>query len=326
MRRDMLPIILSAVLGILAAAALAVLTAGSNKSKRVNLRFAALNREDAPPAYADQVTDIRRSQQRLSAIPWLNRWLNRLNLGPASSLFLYQAGVTQTVGALLLMSIAGAAFAGCLLYLRFGAALPALLISAAFLPLPFAYVRKKRIRRLSKLEQQLPEALAMIVSALRVGHSLIASFGSVALEMSEPIGGEMRKCFEEQNYGIDLRTALENLTRRVPVQDFRIFAAAVMIQKESGGNLAEVLEKVAHTTRDRFRLKKQIRIHTAQGRMTGWVLSLLPVGLVLAMYLVNPDGVSVLWRRPVGLKLLWTAAGMDVAGALIIRKIVTIEV
>ena len=95
----------------------------------------------------------------------------------------------------------------------------------------------------------------------------------------------MRKCFEEQNYGIDLRTALVNLTERVPVQDFRIFVAAVMIQKESGGNLAEVLEKVAQTTRERFRLKKQVSVHTAQGRMTGWVLSLLPVVLGLGMYL-----------------------------------------
>ena len=117
-----------------------------------------------------------------------------------------------------------------------------------------------------------------------------------------------------------------NLTERAPIQDFRIFVAAVLIQKESGGNLAEVLEKVAETTRERFRLKKQVSVHTAQGRMTGWMLSLLPVALGLGMYFVNPDGMSVLWKRPIGLKMLYTAIGMDIVGALIIRKIVSIRV
>jgi tight adherence protein B len=213
-----------------------------------------------------------------------------------------------------------------LLYLRLSAALPALCLAAGFLPVPFFYVRHKRVRRFSKLEQQLPEALSMIVSALRVGQSLIASLGAVAQESPEPIAGEMRKCFEEQNYGVDLRSALLHLVRRVPVQDFRIFVAAVLIHKESGGNLAEVLEKVAQTTLDRFRMKRQVRVHTAQGRLSGWVLSCLPVALGLGMYLVNPDGLSILWKTEPGLKILYAAAAMDIAGALIIRKIVNIQV
>jgi tight adherence protein B len=322
----MLPIILSICLGIFAIAALVAITAGTGKATRVNSRLAALDRVITVPDYEEKATDIRREQQKMSAIPWLNYWLTRMNLAPACSLFLYQAGVKVTIGTLLLASIAGSAVVGCLLYIRFDAALPALLISAGFLPLPFLYVRIKRARRLSRLEQQLPEAVGMMVSALRVGHSLISSLGAVAQECPEPIGGEMRKCFEEQNYGVELRTALVNLTARAPIQDFRIFVAAVLIQKESGGNLAEVLEKVAQTTRDRFRIKKQISVHTAQARMTGYVLSLLPVALGLAMYMVNPDGVSILWKRSVGLKLLYTSVGMDVAGALIIRKIIAIAV
>jgi tight adherence protein B len=201
-----------------------------------------------------------------------------------------------------------------------------LLLGAGFLPLPYLYVRRKRTKRLSKLEQQLPEALGMMVSALRVGHSLIASMSAVAQESSEPIRGEMRKCFDEQNFGVDIRTALVNLTERAPIQDFRIFVAAVLIQKESGGNLAEVLEKVALTTRERFRLKKQVSVHTAQGRMTGWILSLLPVVLGIGMYFMNPDGMSVLWKRPVGQKMLYTAVCMEVIGALLIRKIVSIRI
>jgi tight adherence protein B len=119
---------------------------------------------------------------------------------------------------------------------------------------------------------------------------------------------------------------MTNLTERVPVQDVRIFVAAMLIQKESGGNLAEVLSKVAQTTRERFRLKKQIMVHTAQGRLTGLILSLLPAALGLGMYLVNPDGMSVLWTSPTGQKMLYVATGMIFIGWLIIRKIVAIKV
>jgi len=322
----MLPVVVSICLAVSAVALLVAMLSGSGASKHGAARLAALDQEFAPTDYEEKVTDIRKDPRRLSAIPLLNRWLTKVNLASISSLYLYQAGVAQSFQTLALISIAGFAAFGCILYFRLGAALPALLISAGFLPLPFLYVRRKRAKRLSKLEQQLPEALAMMVSALRVGHSLIASVGAVAQESAEPLSGEMRKCFDEQNYGLDLRTALVNLTERAPIQDFRIFVAAVLIQKESGGNLAEVLEKVAQTIRERFRLKKQVSVRTAQGRMTGWVLSLLPVALGLVMYFVNPDGMSVLWKRPIGLKMLYTAASMDVVGALIIRKVIRIRV
>lgn len=319
-------IVLSVFLGIGAVTVLVILNAGSGVPKHVNIRLAALDREFAPAAVEEPAADISKSQRKLSAIPWLNYWLTRMNLAAASGLYLYQAGVTLSLGALLITSVAGAAVAAFVLYLRFGATLPTLLLSAAALAVPFLYVRHKRTKRLFRLEQQLPEALGMMVSALRVGYSLIASLGAVAQESAEPMGGEMRKCFDEQNYGIDLRTALNNLIERAPIQDFRIFVAAVLIQKESGGNLAEVLEKVAHTTRERFRLKKQVSVHTAQGRMTGWILSLLPLVLGLGMYLLNPDGMSVLWKTSIGLKILYTGGGMDVLGALIIRKIVAVRV
>jgi tight adherence protein B len=319
-------IVLSVFAGIFAVAVLVLMMVRTGPSKRVSVRLAALDQEFTPTTYQEQVTDIRRDEKKLSVIPWLNYFLTRMNLASASSLYLYQAGVTVSIGTLLLVSVGGTAVLGCLLFLRFGAVLPVLGMSGVFLPLPFLYVRMKRARRLSKLEQQLPEALGMMVSALRVGHSLIASVGAVGQESADPIGGEMRKCFDEQNYGIDLRTALQNLTERAPIQDFRIFVAAVLIQKESGGNLAEVLEKVAQTTRERFRLKKQVSVHTAQGRMTGWILSILPVALGFAMYLANPDGISVLWKRSIGIKMLYTASGMEVIGALLIRKIVQIRV
>jgi tight adherence protein B len=150
--------------------------------------------------------------------------------------------------------------------------------------------------------------------------------GLVGREVPDPVGGEFRICFEEQNYGLELRGALDNLTQRVPLADLMIVATAITIQKESGGNLAEVLDKTAHVIRERFRLKREIRTRTAQGRLTGWILTLLPVALGIAIYAINPQMMSVLWTRDVGIKLIWASAGMTVIGGLIIRKIVNMEV
>jgi tight adherence protein B len=319
-------IVLSVCLALAAVAVLFTLLAKTESSKHGTARLAALDHEFAPTTYEETVIDIRKDQRHLSGILWLNRWLAKLNLASAASLYLYQAGVATSLGFLALISIAGSVVMGTILFLRFGAGVVSVVLSAAFLFAPFLYVRRKRANRLSKLEQQLPEALGMMVSALRVGHSFIASVGAVAQESAEPLSGEMRKCFDEQNYGVEVRTALVHLTERAPIQDFRIFVAAALIQKESGGNLAEVLEKVAQTTRERFRLKKQVSVHTAQGRMSGYVLSILPVALGLVMYFVNPDGMSVLWTHPMGLKMLYAAGCMDVVGALIIRKVVRIRV
>ncbi len=319
-------IITSISLAVFATAVLLVMTLGTGTSKRVKLRLAALATEFAPTLDEEPAPDIRREQHKMSGIPVLNHWLTKLNLGPASGMFLSQAGVTVSLGTLIIVSLAGSAIAAVAFLWYLGPTPLALLLAAGLLPLPFFFIRAKRARRLMALEEQLPEALGMMVSALRVGHSLMASLGAVSQDSPELIRSEMRKCFEEQNFGIDLRSALTNLTVRVPVQDIRIFVAAVLIQKESGGNLAEVLEKVAATTRERFRLKKQVLVHTAQGRLTGYILSLLPVFLGIAMYFVNPEAMSVLWTRPIGLKILYVSAAMDLVGALIIRKIVNIRV
>jgi tight adherence protein B len=172
----------------------------------------------------------------------------------------------------------------------------------------------------------LPEALDLMVSALRAGHSLVAALRLVAHESPDPVGVEFRMCFEEQNYGLELRTAMENLVNRMPMQDLRLVSTAILIQKESGGNLAEVLEKGANLIRERFKLKRDVRTRTAQGRLTGWILSALPLVMGLLLYIINPQMMSLLWTREIGVKLLCGSAVMTVIGALIIRKIVNMEV
>jgi tight adherence protein B len=290
-------------------------------------RLNALEQEPAalPDPAEEPAPDIRR-EEHVSGIGWLNRWMVRLDVAPKMRLLLYQADVKSPPETLLSISAAGAAAFAVIVWLRTRSLPAALLLSLCFVPVPMLYVLRKRTTRFAKFEQQLPEALDMLVSALKVGHSLISGIGSVGREATEPVAGEFRKLFEEQSFGLDLRTAMTNLTLRVPLQDVRILVAAALIQKESGGNLAEVLEKVAHTTRERFRLKRQIMVHTAQGRLTGWILSLLPVALGVGMYLVNPEGMSVLWSRPVGLKMLYASVAMVVVGCLLIRSIVRIRV
>jgi tight adherence protein B len=148
----------------------------------------------------------------------------------------------------------------------------------------------------------------------------------VSKEMSDPLGGEFRTCFEEQNFGLEMKVAIDNLLHRMPLQDLRIVCTAILIQKESGGNLAEVLDKTAHVIRERFRLRREVQTRTAQGRMTGWVLTLLPIILACALYTVNPDMMSLLWKRDIGIKLLWAASIMIIIGGMIIRKIVNMDV
>lgn len=273
----------------------------------------------------DQAVDVRR-QELLSVVPWINRWLSGIELAPRLRTLLYQANVQWTAGGLLLASVAvfvfPAYFVSLWIHRFFISVLIGLLLGAT----PTVYVLNKRRKRFAKFEAGLPEAIDLMVSALRAGHSLNAALGLVASEIPDPAGTEFRICFEEQNYGLELRTALDNLTTRVPLQDLRMVSTAILIQKESGGNLAEVLDKTAYVIRERFRLRREVRTYTAQGRLTGWILSLLPVVLGIALYAVNPKTMSVLWTNPLGIKFLYLSVIMTVVGALVIRKIIRIDI
>jgi tight adherence protein B len=314
-------------LGIFIVAALLLVASGTGASQRTKQTLTLLASALAVGRreLEDQMVDIRK-HELLSAVPWINRWLLKIELAPRLRSTLYQANVQWTAGGLLLMCAACFVIPSYLVYLRTGAVIFALLIGLLLGAAPFVYVLHKRSQRFNKFEEELPEALNLMVSALRAGHSLVAALGLVGSESPEPVGGEFKICCDEQSYGLELRTALDNLVARIPLQDMRIVTTAILIQKESGGNLAEVLDKAAYLIRERFRLKRQVRIHTAQGRLTGWILSFLPIVLGVSLYLVNPDNMSLLWKRDIGVKLLYTAAGMMITGALIIRKIVRMDV
>lgn len=322
----MLVIMILVFVGVFAIVALPLIaTNGSaKKAKEVQSRLASALATEAPEQ-RDLIVNLRKDQQ-MSSIPWLNKKLLQFELAPYLRKLLDQANLSWSAGRLLMMTAVCFAASSYLVDLRFKQILPALGVGVLCGMGPFGFVLFKRKKRFAKFEEGLPEALDLMVSGLRAGHSLIAAMGLVGRECTDPVGGEFKICFEEQNYGLELKAAMENLTVRVPLQDLKIVSTAIMIQKESGGNLAEVLDKTSYVIRERFRLKRQIRTHTAQGRLTGWILSCLPVALGIGLFTINPTMMSILWTRSIGITLLWASVGMTVLGGFIIRQIVNMDV
>jgi tight adherence protein B len=184
----------------------------------------------------------------------------------------------------------------------------------------------RRKRRLAKFASQLPQALELIARALRAGHSLAAGFSLVAQEMSEPIGAEFGRCFEEQNLGKPLEEALEDLTKRIPNLDLKFFATAIILQRQTGGDLAEILDKIGHLVRERFQIWGQVQALTGEGRLSGVVLLGLPPVLFAVVYRMNPDYLMLLFTDDLGKKMLVAGVVSQIFGALVIRKIVNIRV
>ena len=309
------------------AAALILLAIAAPDRKETKRALSRLEQVWAPQSEgAIESTMSLRREEKLSAIAWVDKTLRRLGLADKLRLLLYQADQKWTVGSLLLLSVIAAGIAGGLVQLRTRALLLSLIVAVVAASGPFLYVLWKRSNRFDRMRVYLPEALDLMVAAIRAGHSFSSAMGMAAKESPEPIRKEFRQCFDEQNFGLELRYALKNLAHRVPIHDIRIMVTAVLIQNETGGNLTEILEKVGYLIREDFRLHRQVRVHTAQGRLTGWILSLLPPILGLALYLVNPTAMSLLWTREVGRDMLYGSVVMTTIGALIIRKIIRIRI
>jgi tight adherence protein B len=253
---------------------------------------------------------------------FLEEWLVKaFNL----RLFLQQADSKITPAKLVLISVALSAG---------GVILPAMCrVPLMFAPLgvilgvfPFIYFYMRRARRLAKFAKQLPEALELISRALRAGHSLAAGFKLCADEMGPPIGTEFERCYEAQNLGQPLEDAIEEMTDRVPNLDLRFFATAVILQRQTGGDLAEILDKIGHLVRERYKIYGMIQALTGEGRLSGAVLLGLPPVLAIVMYRLNPGYLSKLFTDPMGHQMLAGAIVLQIIGALVIRKIVNIKV
>jgi tight adherence protein B len=223
---------------------------------------------------------------------------------------------------MLLSAIAGMAVA-----LYFGMTFLLTLIAAVIMgALPIVHVFRARAKRMVKVEQQLPDALDLIGRALRAGHAFPTAVKMISDELNDPIGGEFRTLFDEVNYGVSMHTALLNLAARIPVTDLRYFVIAVLIQRETGGNLAELLDNIAAIIRARLKLFGQIRVLSAEGKLSAWILTLLPIGVALMMNVVNPGYIGVLWKDPMGLRLIGGAVLLMIFGIFWMWRIVKIHV
>jgi tight adherence protein B len=237
-----------------------------------------------------------------------------------------QADANLTVAKLLAISLVMAAIGGALGIAMGVHPLLVPLIGLLLGSLPLMWLLMRRKRRLKAFASQLPDALEMLARALRSGQSLGFGFNMVASEMPQPIGKEFGRVFEEQNLGISLDESLRGITERIPNLDLKFFVTAVVLQRQTGGDLAEILDKIGSLIRDRFRIWGQVQALTGEGRLSGVVLLALPFVLFIAVYQLNPGYVKVLFTDPMGTKMLTVAVIMQVVGALVIRKIVNIKV
>jgi len=261
-----------------------------------------------------------------SDLPIINAILRRIKLAADVDTLIKQANSTLTVGRVLFGALVIAFVVGVLTGTYLHSVALGLALGLASGTTPYISLRLKRNARLRKFESILPDAIDLLARALRAGHALTAAIEMVAKEIADPVGAEFRRVFEEQNFGLPIREALINLATRVPVPDLQFLVTAMLVQKETGGNLAEVLDKAGTVIRERSRLLGQLRIYTAQGRLTGWILGLLPFIVFMLMNFVNPSYARTLTSDPMGRKAIWLGLGLMVIGIWLIRKIVDIKV
>jgi len=262
----------------------------------------------------------------LSDVPLLNQLLSRVNIATRIDRRLRQADMKMKVGTFFLLSLSlfiAGIIAGRILRWPF---ILSIVVGIGLLSIPNIVINIKRRRRLKQFMNHFPEALEMFARSLRAGHSFTGAIQLVAQEMPVPIGPEFSKVFEEQNLGIPLRQALIGMTERVDILDVKFFVTAILIQRETGGNLAEIIDKIAYVIRERFRIQGQLKIFTAQARLSGTILSLLPIGMAVLVGMLNPEYLKPLWFEKVGRIMIAIAVILQILGMLAIRKIIRIKI
>ncbi|WP_354686789.1 type II secretion system F family protein [Cupriavidus necator] len=291
-------------------------------AKRIEARLRTLSA--GGQVSAERLSILKK--RMLSDTPLMQRWLMSVPRIGTLDRWLEQSGSSWSVSQLLgycgLVVLCAVALVPLL-----PVPVPMILGGAALAGvLPVLMVIRQRQKRLKQMEAQLPDAVDMISRALRAGHAFSGALGMVGTEIKAPIGPEFRTTFEEINYGVALNEAMTNLAIRVPINDLRYFVIAVLIQRESGGNLAEILDTIGNLVRERLKLFDKIRVLSAEGRLSAWILGLLPFGTAGMILVVNPQFMRVLWEDPMGLRMIGGAAVSMVFGVLWMRKIIRIRV
>jgi tight adherence protein B len=316
--------ILTFIIVIAVFLAIWMLASGDNKQELVRRRMEAVRKAERR---GDVSTNLKLARdEMLSTVPVVHRlllhWAWSIRLQERIS----QAGLTMKAGKLVLIGAClgmGTWIIVRAFYPQFPIAI-VLGIVAAYAP--FGVISYLRRKRLDQFEERFPEALDLLGRAVRAGHAFTTGLEMIAKESAEPIATEFRTTFEEQNFGLPLRDALLNMTERVPSIDVRFFVTALLIQKETGGNLAEILDGLARVIRDRFRIYREVKVRTAQGRLTAGILIALPIFMMIVLSVMNPAYMRVLFEDPRGPMVLTVAAGMQIIGSILLWKIIHIEV
>jgi tight adherence protein B len=297
----------------------------SSDTKRKRLRQ-RLSEALLHSAHTEDIEVVLARNELMSEIPALNRVLLRVQTALQLKRLLDQADLHITPSRLVMFS----GMAGILALLAVSVitiSIPLIVLSGVVAALlPFLHVWWKRKRRFDQFLENLPDALELMSRALSAGHAFSEALHMVAEEMPDPIAGEFRKTYEEQNLGLSLKLALENLMERIPLLDLRMCVTAVLIQRETGGNLGEILEKVAYTIRERFRIMGDLKTLTTSSRLSAWLLCALPIFVAIAVTFMNPDYMAVLWKDQRGHYLIASAIFMQITGMLIVRKILAIKI
>jgi len=291
------------------------------EAKRIERRLRSMS------AGAHEGEELSIVKKRLLAeSPALDRLLLEIPRIHHLDRLLLQSGLALNVASFLGLTLLGA-LAGFILAMILGLPLFAIIgATVAMGALPLFYVLNAKRKRLITFEQQLPDALDLMGRALRAGHAFSSALKMVGDEMPEPVAGEFRTTFDELNYGISLQDALQNMATRVPSDDLRYFVIAVLIQRETGGNLTELLDSISALIRARLKLMGTIRVLSAEGRLSAWILSLLPFAMAIILSIINPKYMSILWTDPFGLKLVWIMLVLMLVGVYWMRRVIRIHV
>ena len=283
------------------------------------------NERKAPERAPEDELALLRDEQ-LSKIPALDTLLRRSARISDLQKMLAQAGLSLRAGNFLGFSAVSGIAATLIAYFlskRVEVAWFALVVGFV---LPYGYASLKRNKRFEKFEELFPEAIDTLARAVRAGHAFTTALEMITNEVAEPIAGEFRQLYEEQKFGMPVRDALMNLTDRVPLVDVKFFVTAVMLQRETGGNLAEILDNLSYVIRERFKIQRQVRVYTAQGRLTMALLMGMPPIIVVVMLILNPAFIHPLFADPIGHTLLVAGIALQTVGYFVIRKIIRIQV
>jgi tight adherence protein B len=291
--------------------------------RRLETRLGELN---APADAASDEGGELVKERHEGPLPVLDRLASGTSRGLSLSRWVDQSGVRISLSGVFLASLVCALIFGFLLATITHMPIGWVVGGAMGVVAPFVYLKFKRTRRMRSFEETFPEALDLVARSLKAGHAFATGLKMVADEMAEPVGPEFRKTFDEQNFGLPLKDALANLTDRMPLLDVRFFATAVLIQRETGGNLSEILENLAHVVRERFKILRQVRVYTAHGRLTGYVLLALPVFLAVALMFINPEHMALLFKERIGHMMLIACVIMQTVGYFWIKQVIKIEV